>query len=208
MIKNILFDFGGVIITLSPDEAVRRFAALGLKDADRALDSYTQSGIFGALERGEISDEEFRVKLSEMVGHELTWAECQHAWHGYHKVLPQRNLDALRKLRSEGYRIILTSNTNPYMMDWAMSDKFDGKGNPLSHYMDALYMSFKMGVMKPAEEYFRIVLDGENINPDETLFVDDGPRNIESAARLGIHTFLATNGEDWTEEIYNYLKEK
>ena len=64
MIKNILFDLGGVIITLDPNQAVSRFKEIGLADADRRLDSYTQSGIFGDLELGKISAEEFRAGLS------------------------------------------------------------------------------------------------------------------------------------------------
>ena len=49
VIKNIVFDLGGVIMTLDPAEALRRFKALGLSDAERYLDAYTQSGIFGNL---------------------------------------------------------------------------------------------------------------------------------------------------------------
>ena len=60
MIRNIIFDLGGVIITLDPQEAIRRFRELGLHDAVKQLDSYTQTGIFGDLERGNISDETFR----------------------------------------------------------------------------------------------------------------------------------------------------
>lgn len=51
VIKNIVFDLGGVIMTLDPAEALRRFKALGLSDAERYLDAYTQSGIFGILRR-------------------------------------------------------------------------------------------------------------------------------------------------------------
>jgi putative hydrolase of the HAD superfamily len=73
--------------------------------------------------------------------------------------------------------------------------------------MDAMYMSYKCGVMKPDERLFRHVLETENIIPEETLFVDDGPRNIEAAARLGVKTFCPKNGADWTSEIYKYLSE-
>ena len=78
MIKNIIFDLGGVIITIDQPEAVRRFASLGLPDAEKALDPYTQSGIFGDLEAGKITDEEFRVAFSQLVGREVTWEECQY----------------------------------------------------------------------------------------------------------------------------------
>lgn len=205
VIKNIVFDLGGVIMTLDPAEALRRFKALGLSDAERYLDSYTQSGIFGNLEEGKITAEDFRSKLSSLTGHELTFDECKHAWLGYRKDVPQRNLDLLKELRAKGYRLILLSNTNPFMMDWALSSEFDGKGSSLNDYFDALYLSYRLGIMKPAPDFFRQVLDNESILPEETLFVDDGPRNVEAAGKLGFITMCPDNGSDWTGELRSLL---
>lgn len=205
VIKNIVFDLGGVIMTLDPAEALRRFKALGLSDAERYLDAYTQSGIFGNLEEGKITAEDFRSKLSSLTGHELTFDECKHAWLGYRKDVPQRNLDLLKELRAKDYRLILLSNTNPFMMDWALSSDFDGKGSSLNDYFDALYLSYRLGIMKPAPDFFRQVLDNENILPEETLFVDDGPRNVEAAGKLGFITMCPDNGSDWTGELRSLL---
>lgn len=205
VIKNIVFDLGGVIMTLDPAEALRRFKALGLSDAERYLDAYTQSGIFGNLEEGKITAEDFRSKLSSLTGHELTFDECKHAWLGYRKDVPQRNLDLLKELRAKGYRLILLSNTNPFMMDWALSCEFDGKGSSLNDYFDALYLSYRLGIMKPAPDFFRQVLDNENILPEETLFVDDGQRNVEAAGKLGFMTMCPDNGSDWTGELRSLL---
>lgn len=205
VIKNIVFDLGGVIMTLDPAEALRRFKALGLSDAERYLDAYTQSGIFGNFEEGKITAEDFRSKLSSLTGHELTFDECKHAWLGYRKDVPQRNLDLLKELRAKGYRLILLSNTNPFMMDWALSCEFDGKGSSLNDYFDALYLSYRLGIMKPAPDFFRQVLDNENILPEETLFVDDGPRNVEAAGKLGFMTMCPDNGSDWTGELRSLL---
>jgi putative hydrolase of the HAD superfamily len=206
MVKTIIFDLGGVIITIDHDEAVRRFEALGLKDAAQRLDPYTQGGIFGDLEEGKITAEEFRQELSRLVGRELTYDECRYGWLGYCGDIPQRNLQALKKLHAEGYRLILLSNTNPYMMSFILSEEFDGQGHSLDTYLDALYLSYKMKVMKPDEMFFRRVLMSEQTIPSECLFVDDGPRNVAVASQIGINTFCPKNGEDWTNEIYQYLK--
>lgn len=205
-IRTIIFDMGGVIITIDQQEAVRRFKALGLQDAEQQLDPYTQGGIFGDLEAGRITAEEFRIALSKQVGRELSYDECRHAWLGYCGDVPQRNLQLLTRLRQEGCRLILLSNTNPYMMSHVLSPAFDGSGHPLSHYLDALYMSFEMKVMKPDETFFRRVLMAEQTIPSECLFVDDGPRNVAVASQIGINTFCPKNGEDWTKEIYQYLR--
>ena len=206
MIRNIIFDLGGVILTLDQPQAVRRFEALGLKDAEQRLDPYTQQGIFGDLEEGKIDAEAFRLELSKLIGREVSFDECCYAWQGYAKELPQRNLDALTKLRSEGYRLILLSNTNPYMMEWVDSPRFDGQGHGIRDYMDACYLSYEMKVMKPADSFFRRVLMAEKIPPSACLFVDDGPRNVAAASQIGIRTYCPENGADWTEEIYSYLK--
>lgn len=205
MIKNIIFDFGGVIVTIDQQQAVRRFEEIGLKNAAECLDPYTQSGIFGDLEEGKITAEEFRVELSDMAGKEQTFDDCKYAWTGYCKELPKRNLQALRELKAKGYRLILLSNTNPFMMDWADSEYFDGMGNPVSSYFDSMYRSYEVKMMKPDEKFFQYVIDTEKINMDETLFVDDGPRNVAVAERIGIHTFCPENGKDWTAEIYKHL---
>lgn len=205
-IKTIIFDLGGVIITLDQPQAIRRFQEIGLKDADQRLDAYTQGGIFGDLERGAIDAETFRVELSKLVGHGVSYDECRYAWLGYCRELPQRNLEALRRLRSEGYRLVLLSNTNPYMMSWAMSPDFDGQGHSLEDYMDACYCSYKLGCMKPDTEFFHRVLIAEQTVPSQMLFLDDGPRNVAVASQMGIRTFCPENGADWTQAIYEYLK--
>ena len=206
MIKNIIFDLGGVIITLDQPQAIRRFQELGVADADKRLDAYTQGGIFGDLEKGVIDAETFRIELGKLAGRELTFEECRYAWLGYCRELPQRNLDALVRLRREGYRLILLSNTNPYMMSWVMSPDFDGHGHSLEDYMDACYCSYKLGVMKPDTEFFHQVLMTEHIVPSETLFIDDGPRNVEVAGQLGIQTLLVEDNADWRQPISEKLQ--
>ena len=208
MIKTILFDLGGVIITLEQEQAVRRFEALGLKDARERLDAYTQQGIFGDLEHGLITAEDFRRELSVMVGHEVTHEECAYAWQGYAKEVPVRNLEALTRLRRQGYRVLLLSNTNPYMMEWVESEQFDGHGHPLSAYLDKCYLSYQMKMMKPSEAIFREVLRQEKTFASEVLFVDDGPRNVMVASQLGMRTFCPVNGADWTAELESLLTDK
>ncbi len=214
-IDTIIFDLGGVIIKLNQPEAVRRFESLGLKNAAQMLDPYCQEGIFGELEEGRISAETFRMELSKMVGRELTFEECRYGWLGYAEELPQRNLYILRQLRSEGYRLVLLSNTNPYMMSWAMSPAFSQgpqaanephpQGKAISEFFDACYLSYQMKLMKPDETFFRKVLMSEGKAPCSCLFIDDGPRNVAAASQVGMRTYCPENGEDWTETIRKYL---
>ena len=86
-------------------------------------------------------------------------------------------------------------------MSWTCSNEFDGRGNSIKHYLDELYVSYKIGALKPSKHFFEYILDKENVKPEETLFVDDGPNNVNAAKSIGINTILAINGEDWTKDV-------
>ena len=202
---NIAFDLGGVVIALSYENAIRRFEEIGLTDARQHLDAFHQHGIFGDLESGRISAEVFREELSKIIGRQLTMDECFYAWHGYVESVPQRNLDMLLRLRQQGYKVCLLSNTNPFMMQWACSPAFDGGHHPIDYYFDRLYLSYECKVMKPSPEIFRMMLEGQQATADETLFIDDSPNNCAVAEALGIHTLCPQNNEDWIPALKSYL---
>lgn len=204
-IKNIAFDLGGVVIALSYENAIKTFEEIGLRDARQHLDAFHQHGIFGDLESGRITPEEFRVELGRIIGRELTMDECYYAWHGYVESVPQRNLDMLLQLRRQGYKVCLLSNTNPFMMQWACSPAFDGGHHPIGHYFDRLYLSYECKVMKPSPEIFQMMLDGQKTVADETLFIDDSPKNCAIAQTLGIHTLCPQNNEDWIPSLQSVL---
>ena len=202
---NIAFDLGGVVIALSYENAIRRFEEIGLTDARLHLDAFHQHGIFGDLESGRISAEVFREELSRIIGRQLTMDECFYAWHGYVESVPQRNLDMLLRLRQQGYKVCLLSNTNPFMMQWACSPAFDGGHHSIDYYFDRLYLSYECKVMKPSPEIFRMMLEGQQATADETLFIDDSPNNCAAAEALGIHTLCPQNNEDWIPALKSYL---
>lgn len=206
MIKTVIFDMGGVVITINNEEALRRFKALGLGNAEEMLDPYCQHGIFGDLEEGKLTVDEYQERLEKMVGKRLTYDDIRHCWLGYVEDVPANKLVALLRLRQEGYRVVLLSNTNPYMASWTDSDDFSGDGHAIGKYFDTMYRSFEVKLMKPNDMFFRYVLSQEKILPDEALFIDDGPRNCAAASELGIRTYCPENGADWTKEIYKYLK--
>lgn len=205
MIKNIVFDFGGVIADISRDKAVRAFFKIGLKDAETRLDKYHQTGIFQELEEGKLSADEFREELSKLCHRELTIEEVQQAWLGFFTGIDIRKLDYILELK-KSYRIYILSNTNPYVMSWACSSQFSSQGKSLVDYCEKLYLSYQIGYTKPEPKIFDYMLKDSKIIPSETMFVDDGSSNIEIGEKLGFYTFQPQNGADWREELTQLLK--
>lgn len=200
---HLVFDLGGVVFRLDKGIAIERFKEIGVAHVEEYLDDYAQKGIFGDLEAGKITAQQYRDELSRIVSKQLTMEQLDYAWTGYAAELYQRNFDALLRLRREGFRVSLLSNTNPFMMHWARSTAFDGNGHALDHYFDRLYLSYEMQMMKPSPEIFQAMIDGEQTAPGNILFIDDSARNCEAAAALGIRTLNPDNGSDWRPAVFD-----
>ena len=205
MVKNIVFDFGGVIADIDRDKAVQAFIKLGLKDAETRLDKYHQTGIFQELEEGKLTAEGFRDKLGELCRRDLTMEETRQAWLGFFTGIDVRKLHYLETLRREGYKLYVLSNTNPYVMGWACSEHFSSEGKPLTAYFEKLYLSYQIGCTKPDRRLFEFMLTDSKMQPEETLFVDDGASNIAAGRELGMYTFQPENGSDWRDELAKLL---
>ena len=204
-IKTIIYDYGGVIMTSAQEEAVRRFSEIGIVPDLMPLDKYNQQGVFLALEDGSITADEFRDELNRRCGRNNTHDDYRWACLGYVGEIPKRNLQLFRLLRQKSYRQLLLSNTNPYMMSWAMSPDFDGEGRALCDYLDACYCSYELRMLKPNPAIFQFVIDHENITPETTIFVDDNESNIRVARDMGFHTLQPVNGVDWTTDLLHQL---
>lgn len=211
MIKNIIFDFGGVILTLNPEEALRRFIELGVADAREQMSIYGHTGIFLELENGSISADEFCQRLASEAQAKggkfpgesnptFTFEEAQWAWAGFINEVSQNKLDCLLRLKRH-YNICLLSNINPFMIAWAESDGFSPDHHSIKHYFNSLYYSYELKDYKPAPSIFQKMLRQGNMLAEECLFLDDSPRNIQAAAELGMHTMLIGKDEDWVERL-------
>ena len=204
-IKNIVFDFGGVIVNFSREAAVKKFEEIGVANANELLDAYHQKGAFLQVEDGTINAEEFRIILSKLAGKELTYEQVKEGWLGFMLDVPQYRLEYLLELRKK-YKLYILSNTNPYVMSWARSNDFTIAGRPLDDYFDKIYTSYELKAVKPGKTIFELMIKDADMLPGETLFVDDGPANIKMAKELGMMTFQPINGEDWRDNLTALLK--
>ena len=203
MIKNILFDMGGVIFTQNNDEAFRRFRSIGV-DTDYYMGAYGQKDYFLDLETGSVDDDEFCRRLSATVGRDVSWSEAQHCWLGFFDGVELQRLNNLVELRNR-HRLCLLSNTNPFMMDFTRSRKFSQIGKPITDFFDSLFLSYEMKVCKPDKDIFLRALAADGMKADECLFVDDSAKNTDAAKAVGMHVLTVKTNEDWMPGVMRIL---
>ena len=205
MIKDIVFDFGGVLTTIDTGRALECFKALGLENPKEYINSYCQKGPFFALENGDITAGEFCEQLGHLCQREINYDDAKVAWCGFITEVHVGLLELLQQLRPE-YRLSVLSNTNPFIQGWARSPQFTPCGKSLDDYFDMLFLSYRMKCSKPGEDIYRKMLDDGGMVAGETLFLDDSDKNLEAAAKLGLKTLKVDNGEDWRGKLLEYLE--
>lgn len=187
--KNIIFDFGGVILNLDYQRTISAFQALGLKDFEASYTQLAQSELFDQLERGEVTPSEFRNGLREAFEKEVSDEELDEAWNAMLLDLPAERLELIRKIGSEK-NISLLSNTNEIHVACFEGELKRQHGFvDLSSFFDTVYYSSRVGMRKPEVRIFEMVIDKEGYLPSETLFIDDSPQHIEGAKKAGLNTY-------------------
>lgn len=195
--KNLIIDFGGVLIDLDRQRCIEHFKQLGLTDVAEMLDVYHQQDFFEKFEKGLVSSAEFRNIIRSKIGREVTDTEIDEAWNSFLVGIPTYKLDLLLELRKK-YMVYLLSNTNEIHWIWSCEHAFRYKGFRVEDYFERIYLSFQMKLAKPDAEIFRKVLEDAEILPEETLFIDDSEANCRVAETLGISTYTPKAHEDWS----------
>jgi FMN phosphatase YigB (HAD superfamily) len=205
-IKNIVFDYGNVIFNLDFFKGQQAWDALGIKNSDKFYGHKLQDPVFDAFERGEITPADFRNHIRQKTGNpQLTDQQIDHAWNSMLLGIPQGNHQLLLQLKSK-YRTFLLSNINAIHYDYIMNylkTEFGFDDN--EHLFEKTYYSHLAGKRKPDVAIFEQVINENNLNPSETLFIDDSPQHLESAKKLGIQTYLMT-APDTIQQLFKRLE--
>ncbi|MDO4695256.1 HAD family phosphatase [Porphyromonas sp.] len=208
MIKNLLFDLGGVFIRLTREKSVRHFEALGIHDAEDMLDPYCQSGLFLDLELGKYDAVTFAEKLSEVYQLDISEGDVSRALLDFVRDVHPYKFDFIANELPSDIRLFLISNTNDYVYRWANTSDFLPNGRKLNSYFEKVYASCRLGMCKPDIQLFQYIIADAGIDPTETLFIDDGPNNVNIAKSMGFLTYCPENGEDWTPVLRKMLLEQ
>ena len=191
MIKTLIFDFGDVFINLNKNHFNKQmYKAFGDIANDQNL-----LNLLNNYETGNVNSETF-VNTLKLYNSSFSWfynkiMEFNHCWFSLLSRWIFKNLNTTRD-----YKLILLSNTNELHIDFIKKqvpfyDEFKS-------CFDEYYLSHEIKLRKPNKEIFDFVLKSNDINADETLFIDDTLEHINSASKLNIKTWWLKPNEDIT----------
>ncbi len=192
--KQIIFDFGGVIINIDYQATINAFEELGISDFDAMYSQAAQSDLFDAIETGRISPQHFINGLLEYLPKRVTPNQAVHAWNAMILDIPRERIDFLLELK-KSHQIYLLSNTNSIHIDKALRAWNAASELDINDTFNHVYLSHEMGMRKPNIEIFEYVCKEQGITPSETLFIDDSIQHIEGAKKAGLHAHHLIEGQ-------------
>jgi len=195
-IKVIIFDLGAVLLNINYQLTLIEFAKLGVRNADSFYSKEVQTNLFNEIETGKISADRFLKSLQKETENAST-DEVRNAWNSMLLDLPKERIELLKKLKQD-FPIYLLSNTNSIHISEFRKKLGKTKYQEFYNLFDKVYYSHKIGFRKPDKKAFQIILEENNLNPKNVLFIDDSPQHIEGAKKLGIKTHHLLDNESVT----------
>ena len=207
MIKAIIFDMGGVLVDLDIEDCKKVFKeTLGYNDIDQIIDACHQKGIYGDLEEGTLSAEEFRsiVLAGSRPGStpEMVDEAMSHILVG---IQPYK-VQMLKKLAQE-YDLYMLSNNNAICLPYSRA-MFAEAGIPLEDIFKKCFFSFEMKALKPSAAFYKEVVEQIGMPAEEMFFIDDSQRNVDGSIAAGLPAVYYEPGTDLEALIYGVLNKE
>lgn len=181
-IKNIVFDFGDVIINLDKQATKRELNKLGLNDFDAEMLQINK-----LYETGKISTSAFLDFYHDKIP-KATNEELIAAWNSILLDLPRYRIDFIKQINKK-YRIYLLSNINALHLKKIREILGDDLYIEFLYLFDMVFYSHLIEMRKPDMATFQFMINRVELNPEETLFIDDTLENCETAKKMGFKTW-------------------
>lgn len=197
MIKNIIFDLGGVLIDWNPEHLYKKI----IPDADQRtyfFDNICTQEWNECQDAGRSLAEGTQVLVEKYPHYK---AEIEAFYGRWEEMLGgpiQETVDMLTSLyHGNRYPLYALTNWSDETFPIALK-KFDF----LQLFRD-IVVSGEEKMKKPSHKIYNLLLDRHRLSPNSTLFIDDNARNVKAARELGLHTIHFTNPGKLHEQLKN-----
>ena len=194
MIRTIIFDIGNVLTVFGWKNFLKSFG-FDAQTEERVGKATMDNPFWNEMNRGKLSEEEM---LEGFIQNDPSVEkEIRQIYENLHGILTKANyaIPWIKELKAKGYQVLVLSNFSEKVAR-ENADALD-----FLEYVDGGILSYKDGVIKPDPAIYRLLLDRYGLKPEECVFLDDVPKNVDAAAAFGIATILFRNQEQAMEEL-------
>ena len=197
MIKNIIFDMGGVLIDYNPEKTVKKY--FSKEHGEIFLREILRNPIWNDKDRGIIFPDEIMEQKKDVIPAEIFEKVSEMVNNFYPYMPPFEDMcEVVKELKDNGYKIYLLSN--------ASSDFHERRsGIPALSYFDGVVVSADYKLLKPEKEIYEVLYEKFSLKPEECFFIDDVQKNIDGAKATGMNGHCHSNTD--MEGLKNALRD-
>jgi putative hydrolase of the HAD superfamily len=191
---NIIFDLGGVVVTWEPEKLVQDFTD-DLKVQNDLLTKLIRHPDWIELDCGTLTLSDAISRCSDRTGLDPEMIKR------FMKRLPPslipiaNTIEIMRSLESKGHSLFCLSNMHIETINYLENTY------TFFSIFKGVVISCRINLIKPDPEIFKHILTIYNLEPAQTVFIDDSPANTEAAVKLGIKTILFENADQCLKEL-------
>ena len=196
MIKNIIFDIGNVLLDFNPKVYVK--SKVTEEKVEEIYKSIFQSYEWPMLDRGTITEEDAKRNIiNRKIENEELINLVFENW--YDILIPiQISVKILKKLKQNGYKIYYLSNFHLAAFEH-VTKKHDFFG-----LFDGGVVSYEENLLKPEKEIYEKIVDRYELEPSQTIFIDDTKENVEAAMKSGLKGIILNNPKDLKAQLEEF----
>lgn len=187
MIKNIIFDLGGVLIDHNPEKTLGEYFMK--EDAELISREIFRSELWLERDRGTVTSDEI-LRIKKDIIPERIYDKVAEMVQDFFPYMPpfEEMYGFVEELREKGYGIYLLSNVGKEFHTVK-------KDIPVLSLFDGFVASSDYGVVKPEKEIYNILFEKFSLNPEECIFIDDVQKNIDGALKAGMEGHCYSHGK-------------
>ena len=194
MTKNIIFDFGNVLVQWHPEVVYGEFFGDEAK-AWWFLRHVVDMDFRQRIDAGESMEDCIREKQAQYPEYEQAVELYRSKWREMLTDEVPGMREVISELRARNYEIFGLTN-------WSMETFPEARAHfGILQMIDRYVVSGAEGLVKPDPRLFQVLLDRYGLKSEDCSFVDDNPDNVAAAKGMGMQGILFTNAETLRKEL-------
>ncbi|MBP9865227.1 MAG: HAD family phosphatase [Candidatus Omnitrophica bacterium] len=192
-IKTVIFDMGNVLLHYDATKAGKAFAKVcGTSFLKLWLHFFT-SPIEKAYTRGEMSTRDFYKYSQAIFKKPVSFEDFKKYWNEI--FWENEGMEKILVRLKKNYPLFVISNTNDMHFEYIC------KEFAILRHFDRLFPSHKVGARKPDALIYQKVLRAIKYKPEETVFIDDVPKFVRGAQKVGMHAIRFRSNEQLVRDL-------